>query len=200
MRGLNNIFNSITGGVDKKNAKGETRLYEAVRSGNLKAVKKLLRQGADPDAQTPAGLTPLHQAAFWGETEIVSLLLKAGADPALDNGRGWTALHSAAVSGGERSRGDIIRLLKAAGADETKHDKHGWTPKDYMTLWSENAAAAEKLKKYLQIPDGLSSDNGHFRAKPRAAFNEHSAPAQETMRAQYFAKPAPNLKKPPRLN
>ncbi|MBI1216666.1 MAG: hypothetical protein GC185_12720 [Alphaproteobacteria bacterium] len=168
MLGLNNLFNSITGGVDKRRDNGETRLYQAARSGNVKAVKRLLKQGADPDAQAGNGLSPLHQAAFWGETEIVDLLLKAGADPNLDNGRGWTALHSAAVSGGQRSRAKIVDMLKKAGADAGRQDKQGWTAEDYMTLWDENAPAAEKLKKYLQIPDGLASQTGHFRPRPRA--------------------------------
>jgi ankyrin repeat protein len=181
--GLHNLFNAINGGVDKRHgAAEETRLYQAARSGNLKAVKRLLRQGADPNAKDANGLTPLHQAAFWGETEIVDVLLKAGADPNADNGRGWTALHSAAVSGGNRSRADIIGKLKAAGGDGSLKDKQGWTPQDYMTLWDDNAPAAEKLKKYLQIPNGLASDNGHFRPRPRA-FNDAGMPRREQLPA-----------------
>lgn len=144
---LNDLFNTITGnGIDKRNEQGETKLYRAAREGNVTAVKKLLRAGADPDIADSHGLTPLHQAAYWGESEIVGLLLKAGAAPNVDNGHGWTPLHSAALSGGMKSRGAIIRDLKNAGAKDDINDKNGWTPRDYMQLWEENAAAAAKLK------------------------------------------------------
>ena len=169
MLGLNNIFNTLTGnGVNKRNDDGETRLYRAARSGNIKEVKRLLNNGANPDVPDAHGLTPLHQAAYWGETEIVDLLIKAGANVNAENkGRGWTPLHSAAVSGGMRSRKDVIDLLRKAGAEETPKDKHGWTPADYMQLWEENAAAAEKLKLYLQIPEGLSPKGGHKSPEPK---------------------------------
>lgn len=144
---LNDLFNTITGnGIDKRNEQGETKLYRAAREGNVSAVKKLLRAGADPDIADKRGMTPLHQAAYWGETEIVDLLLKAGAAPNVDNGHGWTPLHSAALSGGMKSRGDIIRRLKSAGAKDDIPDKHDWSARDYMQLWEENADAAAKLK------------------------------------------------------
>jgi ankyrin repeat protein len=144
---LNDLFNTITGnGIDKRNEQGETKLYRAAREGNVSAVKKLLRAGADPDIADSHGLTPLHQAAYWGEGEIVSLLLKAGAAPNIDNGHGWTPLHSAALSGGMKSRSGIIRDLKNAGAKDDINDKQGWTARDYMQLWEENAPAAQKLK------------------------------------------------------
>lgn len=156
---LNDFFNSITGGgIDKRNADGETKLFRAVREGNTSAVKKLLRAGADPDIADNHGMTPLHQAAYWGEDEIVSLLLKSGAAPNVDNGQGWTPLHSAALAGGMKSRGDIIRDLKSAGAKDDLNDKHGWTPRDYMQLWAENSDAAQKLK---QISAGGNTPPAH---------------------------------------
>lgn len=171
MLGINKFFNSISGnGIDKRNKLGETKLYRAVRSGNVKEVKRLLRDGADPDIADSHGLTPLHQAAYWGETEITALLLKAGANVnAENNGKGWTPLHSAAVSGGMVSRRDVIELLVDAGAKADTKDKHGWTPKDYMVLWEQNEAAAEKLKQFLHIPNGLAPAKGLQRVpSPRA--------------------------------
>ena len=84
-----------------------------------------------------------------------------------NKGRGWTPLHSAAVSGGMRSRREIIELLQKAGAKDTPKDKHGWVPSDYMQLWEQNAAAAEKLKLYLQIPEGLSPQGGRKTPEPK---------------------------------
>jgi len=168
MSGLNNLFNTLTGnGINKRNPDGETRLYKAARSGNVKEVKRLLKDGADPDAADAHGLTPLHLAAYWGETEIVKLLIDAGADVNAQNkGKGWTPLHSAAVSGGMRSRKEIIDMLHDAGAKDSAKDKHGWTPGDYMTLWEQNEAAAEKLKHYMQIPNGLAPASARTPSKP----------------------------------
>lgn len=151
MTGLNDFFNALTGRgkANKKDPSGETPLYRAARAGSVKEVKRLLRAGADPNTRDADGLTPLHQAAYWGETEIVALLLKAGAKVDADNGLGWTPLHSAAISGGLRTRKAIIDMLLEAGAKPDVRDKHGWTPCDYMTLWDENAAAAEKLKAHM---------------------------------------------------
>lgn len=156
---INNLFNKVGGsGVNKKNKQGETKLYCAARSGSLKQVKKLLRDGADPNIADDHGLTPLHQAAYWGETEIVDALIRAGADVnAENNGKGWTPLHSAAVSGGMKARKDVIDVLLAAGADKGAKDKNGWTPDDYMLLWEQNEAAAQKLKDFTKIPNGLSA-------------------------------------------
>jgi hypothetical protein len=167
---LNSFFNSLAGGgIDKRNAAGETRLYRAVRDGNAAAVKKLLRAGADPDIPDNRGMTPLHQAAYWGEAGITGMLLQAGAAPNVDNGKGWTPLHSAALAGGMKSRGDIIRRLKAAGAKEDIADKHGWTARDYMQLWEENAHAAEKLKHLAgQDSGGAIAPEGQHGAQPPA--------------------------------
>ncbi len=166
MAGLNTFFNSlISGGVNKKDAVGETRLYRAVRSGNVNEVKKLLRNGANPDIKNNEGLSPLHLAAYWGETEIVECLLKAGAAVDSDNGMGWTPLHSAAVSGGMKSRKTIIDLLRKYGAKDDVKDKNGWAARDYMTLWEENASAAAKLKDYLSL--GHKRAPEEHRIKPR---------------------------------
>jgi len=45
--------------VDKRNAKGETQLHVACRSGQLEKIKLLVEKGADLNAQDHAGWTPL---------------------------------------------------------------------------------------------------------------------------------------------
>lgn len=159
MPGLNNFFNSLTWKrINKKDPAGETLLYKAARSGSIREVRRLLQAGADPNAKDTNGLTALHQAAYWGETEIVELLLKAGAKVDADNGKGWTPFHSAAISGGLKNRKAVIDLLVKAGAKNDVKDKYGWTPVDYMTLWEQNAAAAEKLKVYLGLGGGKAPE------------------------------------------
>jgi len=72
-----------------------TRLHEAAKDGDVKAVKSLLATGADPNATTYFGFTPLHltvreyarrqrnfvPADRWAE--CARLLLEAGANPLL---------------------------------------------------------------------------------------------------------------------
>lgn len=173
---LHNLFNSLTGRGGKRNKKDECNeaLYHAAKNGSLNKVKELLKAGADPNVQNEHHLTPLHQAAYWGELEIVELLLEHGARIDLDNGKGWTALHSAAISGGLKTRKEVIEKLIEHGADAKKVDKHGWTPEDYMTLWEENAAAADKLKKYLECHDCPPLPDGTLPKKhPRITTPKH---------------------------
>ncbi len=172
MPGLNNLFNTLTGrGINNKDAHGETRLLKAVRQGSLNEVKRLLKNGADPETRDARGLTALHIAAYWGETDIVEALIKAGADVNSDNGKGWTPLHAAALSGGLRCRKEIIALLIKAGADGDKTDGHGWSPRNYMQLWEENTAAAEKLKEYM----AMKQANG----QNTASLQRHKPPAPQ---------------------
>ncbi len=66
--------------LDAINAKGETLLHIAARSGNLTHVMLLIDLGASLNIQNHSGFTPLHLAAERGSTEIVELLLACGAD------------------------------------------------------------------------------------------------------------------------
>lgn len=150
-------FNRLThGGKDPRNAQGETALYRAVRAGNRSEVRDRLKRGADPNLATANGTTPLHEAAYWGEIDIVRLLIKHGADINRVDEHGWTALHAAAVSGGQRTRAAIIALLQTAGARDDVADKQGWTARDYMALWDDNPAAAERLRVMMTGRQTLS--------------------------------------------
>ncbi|GFO25925.1 protein phosphatase 1 regulatory subunit [Plakobranchus ocellatus] len=66
--------------VNQVNHVGLTALHHGVLSNNLDAVKLLLCNGADVDAQDVHGFSPLHTAAACGFTQVASLLLLFGAD------------------------------------------------------------------------------------------------------------------------
>jgi uncharacterized protein len=91
----------------------ESKLAQALKSGDQKAVQTLIKQGADVNAADPDGTTPLAWAADAGNTETVELLLHAGANPKARNRYGVTALSVAAGHG----NGAIVDLLLKAGAD-----------------------------------------------------------------------------------
>ena len=170
MAGLKGIFQKVFGGgVNRQNADGETRLFEAARAGSLRTVHRLLARGADPNIADRHGMTALHMAAYWGELGIVQALLKAGASPNAHNGKGWTPLHSAGLAGGEKTRQAVIDALVKAGAKDDIKDKHGWTARDYMELWRDNAGAAEKLKAVRgSYGDGGPCCDKHKFCGPRA--------------------------------
>lgn len=147
---LKKFFNSLISGVNARNEKGETRLYRAVREGNLQEVKKLLKKKADPNIPNAHGITPLHLAAYWGEAAITEALLKSGANVDANTGKGWTPLHSAAIAGGLKTRKSIIDMLRRAGSRDDIRDKHGMTANDYLILWQHDAVAAARLRETLK--------------------------------------------------
>lgn len=94
--------------LEKHGARGGTGVIEkmmggpmvtAIRKGDAKTVKKLLKQGSDPNAFGDDGLAPIHHAARSGNGEIVALLLDAGADPDARTRKGHQ--HAAELAGGQ---------------------------------------------------------------------------------------------------
>ena len=66
--------------VNQVNHVGLTALHHGVLSNNMDAVKLLLCNGADVNAQDVHGFSPLHTAAACGSEQIASLLVMNGAD------------------------------------------------------------------------------------------------------------------------
>ncbi|MBL8723484.1 MAG: ankyrin repeat domain-containing protein [Planctomycetes bacterium] len=100
-------------------------LHDAVRTGNLAEVTRLLDDGAAIDAATlpqtrsqrDGGLTALMLAASLGEATLVRLLVDRGAALDLAQGNGWTALDHAFAS----SHDAVVAQLAKAGASITSH-------------------------------------------------------------------------------
>ena len=55
-------------------------IIEAVRKGNIEAVKQHLAAGSDVNAKDDSGWTPLHWAASKVHNKIAKLLIEEGAD------------------------------------------------------------------------------------------------------------------------
>jgi hypothetical protein len=127
-------------------------LDQAIRSGRLADVQRLLEQGANPNLRwgESGDQLPLQEVLDSGGRsvtpvlETVSLLLAHGADPnarwcpfqsraatpgrtGCHSMRGSTALMFAAASG----QGDVVELLLAAGADAAAEDWMGGSALDY---------------------------------------------------------------------
>ncbi len=97
-------------------------LFEAVLSGEVDAVVRLLRSGARR-RPTRTGVTVLYTAAVNGRAAVVRLLLAAGADPAGACGEaaGDLPLCGAACNG----HTEAVRALLAAGAWPDQREEFG---------------------------------------------------------------------------
>jgi uncharacterized glyoxalase superfamily protein PhnB len=105
---------------------GWTPLHQAARQGDLATVRRLLGEGANPNARETGDNTyPLHWAAARGHTDIARALLDAGGDVhgtgdvhELDV-IGWaTVFHEPAREGGgmDDARRELVALLLERGA------------------------------------------------------------------------------------
>ena len=99
-------------------------LADAARSGNLDAVRTLLRQHADVNASGGDGMTALHWGAYRGDREIAKTLVEAGADVNARSVRGLTPLILAA----DNADGALVGLLLKAGANPNLANALGTTP------------------------------------------------------------------------
>ncbi|KQK15158.1 vacuolar protein sorting-associated protein 27 isoform X2 [Brachypodium distachyon] len=70
-------------------------LREAIKSGDINAVKKLLSEGVDCNYCDKQGFTLLHLAALFNQTEIALILMDSGANIQRKNGQGETPLDCA---------------------------------------------------------------------------------------------------------
>jgi ankyrin repeat protein len=91
----------------------QRELEQAVRRGDLAAVRLALEAGTDVDARDAQGQSALMLAAHRGDLALVELLLAQGADPDQRAKYGLSALMLAALAGHEA----VARALARAGAD-----------------------------------------------------------------------------------
>ncbi|KOM33329.1 hypothetical protein LR48_Vigan01g288500 [Vigna angularis] len=63
-------------------------LREAIKNGDIGAVKKLLNEGVDANYKDKQGLSLLHLAAVFNQTDIVFTLMDSGASLEYKNAQG----------------------------------------------------------------------------------------------------------------
>jgi uncharacterized protein len=87
--------------------------YDAIKRGDVAAVRDLLHRGADVDARDRYGQTALMLAAHAGYREVVETVIEHGANLNVTAKFGLSALMLAVIAG----HPEIARLLARAGAD-----------------------------------------------------------------------------------
>ena len=109
-----------------KDIYGREPLQYAALKDDAEAAKRLLSEGADPNAADKAGFTALHFAAQEYSVAVAKLLLESGAKVSAENKFGNSPLGVAVFA--SRGRGELIALLLEHGADPHKPNKAGQTP------------------------------------------------------------------------
>ena len=104
-------------------AAADSRLMDAVKSGNVAAVQQVLRAGAMVNEPEPDGMTALHWAVRRDDESVVRMLLAAGAKATAATRYGVTPLALAAINGNPRT----TQILLAAGGDPNAATPEGET-------------------------------------------------------------------------
>lgn len=111
-----------------KNRPVDDAYLDAVRRGDLAAVKKAVNDGADIDARTvPAPYAPVSAASVLAvaHPDVLAYLLDRGINIYACNDYEFSAIHSAASRGGALAS---VELLVKHGADINQKAKTGATP------------------------------------------------------------------------
>ena len=69
------------------------RFVKAVKKGDIKKARSVLKLGINPNIQNKDGWTALHEASREGYLEIAKLLIEKGANVNITDKNGHTALH-----------------------------------------------------------------------------------------------------------
>ena len=88
-------------------------IADAAMSGDVQAVRSVLRQRPDVNAPQTDGMTALHWAVHRNDLAMAELLIRAGADVQATNRTGAKPIYLAAING----NAEMIRLLLDAGED-----------------------------------------------------------------------------------
>ena len=115
-------------------------IHQAVKDGNIEAIKQRLAAGTDVNAKDEKGWALLHFMAVAGNKEIAELLINSGAVVHANTDTGWTPLHLADYT-------EIAELLIAKGANVNAKNNGGETPLDWA-IKRKHTETADLLRKH----------------------------------------------------
>ena len=146
----------------------ENDLCNAAASGNLELVKKLLREGSNPneirESNDKKTMTPLCAAAAAGSVAIIRTLLEHGADPYVATmPYGNTCLHYAS----RLNRVDIVRELLSKGVQSLPNHA-GLTP-----LADHLLHCGEDTEIYKLLSNAASSSSSSSPSSSSSSSTQH---------------------------
>ncbi len=115
---------------------GDSRLVDAARNRDHRALRALLSQHADVNGRADDGATALLWAAHWNDLDAADLLIRAGADANAANDLRVTPLSLACTNGSA----PLVERLVTAGANPNTPIATGETP--IMTCAASGSADA----------------------------------------------------------
>ncbi|XP_072593076.1 ankyrin repeat domain-containing protein 31 isoform X3 [Vulpes vulpes] len=136
-----------TAGINKRRARGESRLHLAARRRTLSLVKAPIESGADVNLKDNAGWTPLHKASTKRSNDKIVELLKAGANVNCEKLDGILPLHDAAANNHLK----VAEILLPHGANPNQKNQNQKTALD--------EADNEKMKELLISFGAIETDN-----------------------------------------
>src|SRR5271170_400801 len=114
----------VTSGLVQAAEATDSRLVDAARNQDQKAVRMLLTQKVDVNARSSDGSTAILWLTHWNDLDGASLLLGAGADANAANDFRMTPLSEACTNGNSA----LVRLLLKSGANPNTPLATGQTP------------------------------------------------------------------------
>jgi uncharacterized protein len=155
----------------------QAEIANAASKGDRAEVGRLLRSGADVNAQQGDGATALQWAAYRGDAKLTELLLKAGAAPGLANHNGTTPLWLAAAHGDAA----VIQALLEGGADANDRLPLGRRPL-MLAARSGNVAAVRALLEHGAEVNASEAERGTT-ALMQAADQGHAGVLKELIQS-----------------
>src|SRR3984957_11357808 len=114
----------VASGLARASDAPDSRLVEAARNQDQKAVRVLMSQKVDINARSSDGSTALLWLAHWNDLETANLLLGAGGDANTANDFRMTPLSEACTNGNSA----LVRSLLKSGANPNTAVATGQTP------------------------------------------------------------------------
>lgn len=132
--------------INGRNEYGQTALYVAASSGQLRALQMLIDAGANPNVSDFSSRTALHNCAVEGQKATALILCSQGnADVNAVDKQGRTALHWAA----EWGRKEMVSfLLSRRKVNKVPQDRQGQTPLHRAATTGRRNTTKLLLKRY----------------------------------------------------
>ncbi|MCK5683641.1 ankyrin repeat domain-containing protein [bacterium] len=118
-------------------------VMKSCKKGNVRVLKRLIKDGADIEALGPDGKTLLHYAVYSGSEDTIRLLLDSGLDIEIKSTNGETAFTEAV----KKKKLNLSEFLLQNGAYIDSIDRKGLTPLHYAVL-NKDSEMVELLLSY----------------------------------------------------